>query len=118
MASERQYFAGSFGLDEVDSTGRDVSFCAHTILGEEPFVVPDAMQDDRFKDNAFVTGAFGLRYYAGAPIVSESTGHRLGALCVIDKAPRTETNPAQRALLADLAKMVATLLEEKVTLAG
>ena len=118
VASERQYFAGSFGLDEVDSTGRDVSFCAHTILGEEPFVVPDAMQDDRFKDNAFVTGAFGLRYYAGAPIVSESTGHRLGALCVIDKAPRTETNPAQRALLADLAKMVATLLEEKVTLAG
>jgi diguanylate cyclase (GGDEF)-like protein len=117
VASDRQYFAGSFGLDEVDSTGRDVSFCAHTILGDEPFVVPDAMQDDRFKDNVLVTGAFALRYYAGAPIFSQSTGHRLGALCVIDQSPRTETNAAQRALLADLAKMVATLLEEKVALA-
>lgn len=117
VASDRQYFAGSYGLDDVDSTGRDVSFCAHTILGDEPFVVPDATLDERFKDNALVTGAFGLRYYAGAPIISESTGHRLGALCVFDKSTRTETNPAQRALLADLAKMVATLLEEKVTLA-
>jgi diguanylate cyclase (GGDEF)-like protein len=115
VASENQYFVASFGLD-ADGTGRDVSFCAHTILGDEPFVVADAQQDVRFKDNALVTGALGLRYYAGAPIISESTGHRLGALCVIDKSPRTETSPAQRALLADLAKMVATLLEEKLVL--
>jgi diguanylate cyclase (GGDEF)-like protein len=117
VASDQQYFAGRFGLEGLDGTGRDVSFCAHTILGEEPFVVLDAMQDDRFKDNGLVTGELGLRFYAGAPIVSESTGHRLGALCVIDRLPRTEAKLAQRALLADLAKMVATLLEEKVTLA-
>jgi diguanylate cyclase (GGDEF)-like protein/PAS domain S-box-containing protein len=118
VAADKQYFAGSFGISELHSTGRDVSFCAHTILGDEPFVVPDALQDDRFKDNALVTGALGLRYYAGAPIFSQSTGHRLGALCVIDQSPRAETNAAQRAVLADLAKMVATLLEEKLSLAG
>ena len=118
VASDRQYFAGSFGLGALDGTGRDISFCAHTILGDEPLVVLNALQDDRFKDNVLVTGGFGLRYYAGAPIFSESTGHRLGALSVIDRSPRTETNAAQRALLADLAKMVATLLEEKVTSAG
>ena len=76
------------------------------------------MRDSRFDGNALVTGAFGLRYYAGAPIVSETTGHRLGALCVIDTAARADTSPAQRALLTDLAKMVATLLEEKVAKAS
>jgi diguanylate cyclase (GGDEF)-like protein len=114
LTAREQYFAGSFGI-EAESTGRDVSFCGHTILGDEPFVVPDALEDGRFRDNPLVAGGFGMRYYLGAPIVSESTGHRLGALCVIDTCARIETSPAQRALLTDLAKMVAVLLEEKLT---
>lgn len=115
VGRDEQRFAGNYGLEGVDSTGRDVSFCAHTILGDDPFVVPDATRDSRFEENALVTGDFGLRYYAGAPIISKTTGHRLGALCIIDKSARVETSPAQRALLADLAKMAATLLEEKIT---
>jgi diguanylate cyclase (GGDEF)-like protein len=114
VGQDEQRFAGNFGLEGVDGTARDLSFCAHTILGDGLFVVPDATRDSRFEANALVTGDFGLRYYAGVPIVSKTTGHRLGALCVIDKSARTETGPAQRALLTDLAKMVATLLEEKM----
>lgn len=112
LGYDRQNFAGNFGLDGVDSTGRDVSFCAHTILGDDPFVVADAQRDIRFRHNLLVTGKFGLRYYAGAPIVSETTGYRLGAVCVIDTSARAETSVAQRALLTDLAKMAATLIEE------
>ena len=114
VGRDEQRFAGIFGLEGMSGTGRDVSFCAHTILGDSPFVVPDATRDSRFDGNTLVTGAAGLRYYAGAPIVSEATGHRLGALCVLDTSARSETTPAQRAFLTDLAKMVATLLEEKV----
>ena len=42
-------------------------------------------------------------------------GIGLGALCVIDTSARAETSPAQRVLLTVLAKMVATLLDEKIT---
>ena len=115
VGQNEQRFAGNFGLEGVEGTGRDVSFCAHTILGDEPFVVPDATRDSRFEQNVQVTGDIGVRYYAGAPIVSETTGHKLGAVCVVDTSARGETSPAQRALLTDLAKMAATLLEEKVT---
>ena len=112
VGRDEQHFAGNFGLEGVEGTSRDVSFCAHTILGDDAFVVPDATRDGRFKENALVVGDFGLRYYAGAPIISATSGHRLGALCVIDKTARTETSPAQRALLTDLAKMAAALIED------
>ena len=115
VGQDEQRFAGNFGLDGIDGTGRDVSFCAHTILGDDPFVVPDASRDGRFSENALVTGDLGLRYYAGAPIISETTGHHLGAVCVIDRSARSETSQAQRALLTDLAKMAASLLEEQAS---
>jgi diguanylate cyclase (GGDEF)-like protein len=114
VGRDEQRFGGNYGLQDVQGTGRDVSFCAYTILGDDPFVVPDATRDARFESNALVTGDFGLRYYAGAPIVSETTGHRLGAVCIIDKQSRAETTPAERAALTVLAKMAAAMLEEKV----
>ena len=112
VGADEQTFAGNFGLDGVDFTRKDVSFCAHTILGEDPMVVHDATQDPRFEDNALVTGELGIRYYAGAPIVSKSTGHHLGALCVIDRSARTATSATQRALISDLADMAATVIED------
>ena len=114
VGQDEQRFAGNFGLEGMDSIARSGSLCAHTILGDDPFVVPDATRDSRFAQNALVTGDFGLRYYAGAPIISETTGHRLGALCVIDKSARAETSQAQHALLTDLAHMAARLLDEKM----
>lgn len=115
VGSKEQKFVGSYGMGEADGMPRDLSFCSYTILGDSPFVVPDMTRDRRFEANPFVTGAFHLRYYAGAPILSEASGHRIGTVCVIDKSARAETSPAQRALLTDLAKMAATLLEEKVS---
>jgi GAF domain-containing protein len=113
-----QHFPGRYGLEGVESTPRDVSFCAHTILGDDPLIVPDATRDTRFEESPLVTGDLGLRYYAGAPIISMITGHRLGAVCVVDTAARAETTPAQRALLTDLAKMAAMLLDEKAASPG
>ena len=53
--AQRQWFKSTFGL-EVKETHRDWAFCAHAILGTEPFIIPDAAADPRTCDNALVTG--------------------------------------------------------------
>lgn len=105
----RQWFKAGVGLD-ITETSRELAFCAHAILApSEVMVVEDARQDSRFTDNALVTGAPGIRFYAGAPIVSPE-GHALGTLCIIDCAPRS-LDISGRQRLADLATGVGALLE-------
>jgi diguanylate cyclase (GGDEF)-like protein len=114
VTRDLKLFIGNFNVPGTDSLPRDISFCQHTILGDEPMVVADATRDMRFKENPLVTGDFGLRYYAGAPIVSQGTGHKLGTLCVVDTVARERTSVAERAVLTDLAAMVAALLEDNL----
>lgn len=35
----------------LSETQRSISFCGHTILGRDIFVVPDSKEDPRFSDN-------------------------------------------------------------------
>lgn len=105
--SERQWFKSSVGLD-VAETARDVSFCGHAILQEDPFVVADAARDARFADNPLVTGAPHIRFYAGIPL-HEARGWRVGTLCLIDRVPRELSEP-DIAALRDLALWAETEL--------
>lgn len=84
----RQRFLARHGMEDRE-TPRSISFCAHAMQGSELFVVPDATKDPRFADNDLVTGDTHLRFYAGAPLVTED-GTELGALCVIDTQPHPE----------------------------
>jgi signal transduction histidine kinase/ActR/RegA family two-component response regulator len=59
--------------------------------------VRDAAHDPRFADFTNVTGAPHIRFYAGAPLVTPQ-GFALGALCVIDRHPRTLTAAQERSL--------------------
>jgi two-component system NtrC family sensor kinase len=83
---ERQWFKSRFGFEGSESS-RDSAFCAHTILGDDPLVVPDATLDPRFCDSPLVVGAPFIRFYAGIPLRS-SSGHKLGTLCAICLEPR------------------------------
>jgi GAF domain-containing protein len=104
----RQWFKARHGLDACE-TDREVSFCSHAILGRDLLVVPDATLDPRFADNPAVTGGPGIRFYAGAPLLT-SDGVTLGTLCVVDLVPRRLTVAQLRALRA-LARQVTAALE-------
>ena len=115
IEAERQWFKATVGV-QLTQSPRDISFCTHTILQDGVMEVPDARQDARFADNPFVTGDLGVRFYAGAPLMT-SEGHAVGSLCVIDQQPRTLTAEQQDALQA-LARQAVSRLELRRTLAA
>lgn len=106
--ADRIWFKSSYGLDlvQLDRTG---GLCASAILEQTPWVVTDAATDPRTLDNPLVSGEFGLRFYAGAPLTTHD-GFRLGTLCVIDKTPRLVSEEETRRL-AQLAELVIDELE-------
>jgi len=105
---DRQWFKAKFGL-EISETPRADSFCAHALLQQDLFMAPDAAADARFADNPMVVGEPGIRFYAGMPLITPE-GAVLGALCVLDRAPRT-LSPTQEEALSALGRHVMTHLE-------
>lgn len=105
---DREWFKARFGIEDTESP-REISFCAHTILKDEPLIVPDALSDERFYDNPFVLEDPPLRFYAAVPLINPE-GYALGSLCVIDHVPR-ELSSEQVRMLKLLGHQVVTLLE-------
>ncbi len=104
----RQWFKAALGV-QAQETPRDISFCTHTILGEEPMIVRDALQDSRFSESPLVRSAPGIRFYAGFPLLTND-GLALGALCAIDNIPR-QLNAEQMAAMKALSRQVMALME-------
>ncbi|KJV05881.1 hypothetical protein VZ95_21055, partial [Elstera litoralis] len=108
LDSDRQWFKAKAGL-ATQETPRQLAFCAYAILDDDVMIVEDALSDPRFTANPLVTDSPHIRFYAGAPLISE-TGFRLGTLCVIDQRPREFTD-AQQSLLKELAQLVVDTLD-------
>ena len=83
---ERQRFLARQGMTATE-TPRSQSFCAHAMFEAAPMVIEDATTDPRFADNPLVIGEPFIRFYAGAPLMSDE-GVPLGSLCVIDSTVR------------------------------
>ena len=105
---DRQWFKSRQGTDTVE-TPRNISFCTHTIQKDEPLVVPNALDDPRFRDSPLVTCENGVRLYIGMPLRTPD-GYNIGALCAIDTKPGTVSSD-QVDVLRDLARLVVDELE-------
>lgn len=89
---------------EVQEEPRNYSFAAWVIAGTEALIVPDAAQDERFKNNVLVNSDLQVQFYAGVPLVTVE-GYALGALAVFDQESH-ELTFAQIKLLQHLANLV------------
>lgn len=106
--AQRQWFKSRVGLHATE-TDREIAFCAHAILGNDIFEVPNTLEDPRFADSPLVVGEPNIRFYAGTPLTTPE-GFNLGTLCVIDRNPR-QLDAAQRDALNRLGRQVVRQLE-------
>ena len=115
LDSERAWFKSHIGT-EIAEIPRDITLCNRTVLSDEINLVPNALEDPIFAANPLVIGEIGVRFYAGAPLITRD-GHRIGVLCVVDRKPRREFGPEDHDRLATLARLVVNELELKRELA-
>jgi putative nucleotidyltransferase with HDIG domain len=108
LDSERQWFKSKIGV-ETSQTPREIAFCSHTILSDQPLLVPDLRQDPRFANNPMVISDPNIRFYCGVPLEIEK-GLGVGTLCVIDCQPR-QLSLEQVEDLAVLAQQVTAQLK-------
>ena len=109
----RQWFKAESGLG-FRETPISMSVCAHAMVRPGIFEVTDLSLDPRFMNNPLVSKENGIRFYAGAPLISPE-GFPLGSLCVIDTKPG-KLDQEQRTLLMALGRQVMTHLELRRTI--
>mgnify|MGYP001794071346 CR=1 FL=1 len=104
----RQWCKSYYGIN-IRETPRDMAVCSHAILHDEVMVVPNALEDKRFRDNPLVTGAPSIRFYASAPLITPD-GFKIGTLCAIDRKPR-KLSEDHMLLMQELAGIVIDEME-------
>jgi PAS domain-containing protein len=107
-----EYFKSAQGLPpalaDLRRVSLDYSICRYAVAAGGPLVVSDARNHPLLATHPAVT-ELGVVAYAGVPLIT-STGQCLGAIAVLDWAPRT-WGDEQVARLRDLAATAVTELE-------
>ena len=108
FSAERHSLKAIFGSDTLLPELVE-PFTLQTSETPDVLVVEDAIADERFVECPLVTGDEGVRFYAGAPLVTPD-GVGIGALSVMDHRPRQVT-PRELGMLHSLARMVMTTMD-------
>lgn len=85
---EEVFFKANVGMEDTRHVSRGLSLCSLAVLDPEPTVFENALDEPCLLANPLVAGSFGLRFYAGAPIVTPE-GYNIGTVCVVDREPRS-----------------------------
>lgn len=111
LDQDRNFLKSHHGVP-FNQSPRDISFCGHAIISDDPItIIEDARTDERFKDNPLVTEQNAV-FYAGVPLVNPD-GYRLGTLCVFDVKPNS-LNEKQIQTIRVLANQVVSLFEQRL----
>ena len=112
--ARRQWCKAAVGR-ERDESPRETSICAATIRGPGLTVIADTQHDPRSSRSPLVTGPSGLRFYAGAPLLTRE-GLPMGTVCVLDTVARPKgLDDDEAASLAMLATQVMAALDLRRT---
>lgn len=103
----RVWYKATIGMNGLKEVPRNDSICSLVILQDTVTIFNDTLKEPCLLANPFVAGEFGLRFYAGAPIKTPD-GFNLGAVCVLDKQPRTFSEADQQ----ELEKLAAMVMHE------
>ncbi|MGQ0829176.1 MAG: GAF domain-containing protein [Bacteroidota bacterium] len=109
---DKIWFKSCYGL-ELNQVSKDAGLCASAIMHDDIYVVEDASKDHRCLANPLVSGDFGLKFYAAAPLTTKD-GHNLGTFCIIDKKPRS-LSENQKIILQQMAEIVMDEMELRLS---
>lgn len=101
--NSRELFLSCRGAS-LDELPREQSVCTYQILDEGVTVVRDILDDPRFESRERLR-ELGMRFYAGAPITTDS-GVRIGSFCIMDSEPR-DIEDEDRRMLTKFGEEVA-----------
>lgn len=111
--AELVFFKANVGMGDAKIANRGKSLCALAVLDTDVTVFEDALAEPCLLANPNVAGSFGLRFYAGAPLIT-SDGYVIGTLCIIDKVAR-EFSSNDKSILEGLAKTAMHQIELRLS---
>ncbi|WP_316744197.1 ATP-binding protein [Pedobacter antarcticus] len=111
--AERVFFKANIGMGAAKEANRGKSLCALAVLNTDVTVFQDALKEPCLIANPNVAGNFGLRFYAGAPLITHD-GFLIGTLCIIDKQPRTFSKQEEE-ILSGLATAVMDQIQLRIS---
>ena len=108
---EQVFFKANAGMPGTNKVPRGISLCSLAILDHHPTIFQDTLEEPCLLANPLVAGEFGMRFYAGAPIITPE-GFAIGTVCVVDKKPR-EFSETDQELLVLFASSVMEAMQDR-----
>jgi GAF domain-containing protein len=115
VKSDEVFFKANVGMEGTTHVPRGISLCSLAILEPEPTIFENAPEEPCLLSNPLVAGEFGLKFYAGAPIITPD-GYHIGTVCVVDKKPREFAEKDEELLVKFSQTIMNALLERKENL--